>query len=439
MYQAALHLLETLHKSGFEAYLAGGCVRDMLLDKKAKDYDIVTNALPEQIEELFPHTVAIGKHFGVILVTHNKHHFEIATFRSDSGYSDGRRPDYVTFTSAEEDAKRRDFTINGLFYDPFKEKVLDFVSGQMDIKEKLIRFIGNPETRINEDALRILRAIRFKNRLGFRYHPDTYEALHKLAPSLDRISTERIRDELNMLLLDKNRANALRDLHEFGLLKMLLPEIEALRGVTQPFQYHKEGDVFEHTLSALESIGETDNLVLVWATLLHDSGKAETFKIAERIRFDGHAEHSATISQKVLNRLRFAKNFIDEVSFLVLHHMMWVSLRDMPDNRKSRWIRDRYFGNLLALFKADASGSVPLDLSLYHEIETIVKDIEQKYPDQPQALLDGNDLIKELHLKPGPKLGKILTQVFEAQLDHQIETREQALALAQKIATTLYE
>lgn len=436
MYQAALQLLQTLHQAGFEAYLAGGCVRDMLLKRKAKDYDIVTNALPEQIEELFPHTVAIGKHFGVTLVTHNKHHFEIATFRSDSGYSDGRRPDYVTFTSAEEDAKRRDFTINGLFYDPFQEKVLDFVEGQIDIKEKLIRFIGNPAERINEDGLRILRAIRFKNRLGFRYHPDTYQALHQLAYSVERISIERIRDELNLLLLDPSRAEAIRDLHEFGLLKILLPEIDAMRGITQPFQYHTEGDVFEHTLSALESIGETDNLTLVWATLLHDSGKVNTFHIAERIRFDSHAEESALISKKVLQRLKFPNNFIEEILYLTSHHMMWVALRDMPDNRKRKWIKDARFSNLLALFKADASGSRPLDLSLYHEIEAIVKAIERQYPDQPQALLNGNDLIKELHLKPGPKLGKILTQVYEAQLDHHIETKADAINFARHLAQT---
>ncbi len=434
MYSTALQILEVLHKAGFEAYLAGGCVRDMLLKRPAKDYDIVTNAVPEQIEELFPQTVAIGKHFGVMLVNHNKHHFEIATFRSDSGYTDGRRPDYVTFTSAEEDAKRRDFTINGLFYDPFKEQVLDYVNGQIDIKEKLIRFIGDPVARIEEDALRILRAIRFKNRLGFRYHPDTYTALHKLAPSIERISVERIRDELNMLLLDTNRSEAIRDLHEFGLLALLLPEIEAMRGITQPFEYHTEGDVFEHTLTALESIGPTDNLTLVWATLLHDSGKVNTFHIAERIRFDSHAEHSAVFAKAALTRLRFPKNFTEEICYLVIHHMMWVALRDMPDNRKRKWIHDSRFANLLALFKADASGSRPLDLSLYHEIEAVVKDIETKYPDQPEHLLTGNDLIRELHLKPGPKLGKILAHVYEAQLDHKLETKAEALLLAQQYA-----
>ncbi len=437
MYNTALQLLEVLHKAGFEAYLAGGCVRDMLLKRPAKDYDIVTNAVPEQIEELFPQTVAIGKHFGVMLVNHNKHHFEIATFRSDSGYTDGRRPDYVTFTSAEEDAKRRDFTINGLFYDPFQEKVLDYVDGQIDIKEKLIRFIGDPVARIEEDALRILRAIRFKNRLGFRYHPGTYIALHKLAASIQRISIERIRDELNMLLLDTNRSDAIRDLHEFGLLALLLPEVEAMRGITQPFEYHTEGDVFEHTLTALESIGQTENLTLVWATLLHDSGKVNTFHIAERIRFDSHAEHSAIFAKAVLTRLRFPKSFTEEICYLVAHHMMWVALRDMPDNRKRKWIHDSRFANLLALFKADASGSRPLDLSLYHEIEAVVKDIETKYPDQPVHLLTGNDLIRELHLKPGPKLGKILAHVYEAQLDHQVETKAAALQLAQDFAQTI--
>nr|MBP7057048.1 CCA tRNA nucleotidyltransferase [Candidatus Gracilibacteria bacterium] len=265
MKAAALTILEKLRQSGFEAYFAGGSVRDMLLGKPAKDYDIATSATPDQIETLFAKTRSIGKHFGVMLVEEAGHHIEVATFRADSDYSDGRRPDGVTFTTAQEDVKRRDFTINGLLYDPIEDKVLDFVDGQIDLKEHLIRFIGNPADRIQEDSLRILRAIRFKNRLGFRYHPDTFEALRQYSHLVTRVSSERIRDELNFLLLDASRSDSIRDLHEFGLLQILLPEIEKLRGVTQPFEYHTEGDAFEHTLHALESIGKTTNLTLVWA------------------------------------------------------------------------------------------------------------------------------------------------------------------------------
>ncbi len=436
MKTAALNILEKLRQSGFEAYFAGGSVRDMLLGKPAKDYDIATAATPDQIEALFSKTRSIGKHFGVILVEEQGHHIEVATFRADSDYSDGRRPNGVTFTTAQEDVKRRDFTINGLLYDPIADKVLDFVDGQIDLKEHLIRFIGNPADRIQEDSLRILRAIRFKNRLGFRYHPDTFAALRQYSHLVTRVSSERIRDELNFLLLDASRSDSIRDLHEFGLLQILLPEIEKLRGVTQPFEYHTEGDAFEHTLHALESIGKTTNLTLVWATLLHDSGKAETFALKERIRFDSHAQHSAVIAKAILTRLHFPNRFITDIMYLVSHHMMWVSLRDMPDNRKRKWIFDEHFPDLQALFLADACGSKPLDLSLYHEIENIVTMIKTKYQAQPAALLSAEELMTQLHLKPGPKLGKILSTVYEAQLDHQVSSKTEALAMAKDLLTS---
>ncbi len=433
MYSAALTILKTLHNAGFEAYLAGGCVRDILLKKEPKDYDIVTNALPEQIEKLFEHSRAIGKHFGVIQVEAAGHHFEIATFRSDSGYSDGRRPDYVTFTSAQEDAKRRDFTVNGLFLDPFNNEIKDFVQGKIDLKERLIRFIGDPEQRIQEDHLRILRAVRFKNRLNFRYHPDTYQALKTHAHLVDKVAPERLRDELNRMLLHKSRTQALRDLDELGLLDVILPEISKLKGITQPFEYHTEGDVFEHTLAALKTIPSQKNSTLIWATLLHDTGKAVTFNLKERIRFDSHAEHSSEIAEQILKRLHFSSAFIAEVSFLTRHHMMWVSLRDMPDSRKQHWIFDKRFANLLRLFKADASGSKPLDLSLYHDIQAIVKRVKSEYKKLPKPLLNGTILQKELRLKPGKVIGKILAEVYHAQLERTIHTRAEALQLAHQI------
>lgn len=437
MYSSALTILNVLSKAGFETYLAGGCVRDILLEREPKDYDIVTNALPEQIEKLFAKSRAIGKHFGVIQVEENGHHFEIATFRSDSGYTDGRRPDFVTFTSAEEDAKRRDFTINGLFLNPFTNEIKDYVDGQIDIKERLIRFIGDAHTRIQEDHLRILRAIRFKNRLNFRYHPDTYEALKKHAHLVNKVAAERLRVELTQMLLHRSRDQAVRDLDELGILEILLPEISQLKGITQPYEYHTEGDVFEHTLSALKSISSEKNSTLVWATLLHDSGKAQKFKLAERIRFDGHAEHSGAISEKVLSRLHFSRAFIAEVTFLTKHHMMWVSLRDMPDSRKKHWIFDKRFPNLLRLFKADASGSKPLDLSLYKEIQSIVKNIKKEYKKLPEPLIDGHQLQTSLKVTPGPIIGKILEDVYHEQLEGNIKTTKEALQLAQKIYAKL--
>jgi len=437
MYQTTLSLLKRLKNAGFEAYLAGGCVRDVLLNHEPKDYDIVTNATPDQIEGLFTKSRAIGKHFGVILVEENGHHFEIATFRSDSGYSDGRRPDFVTFTTAEEDAKRRDFTINGLFYDPLSKEVKDFVSGQIDLKEKLIRFIGNPYDRIQEDHLRILRAIRFKNKLGFRFHPDTYTALKTHAALAKKVAPERLQHEMNRMLLHPSRSQSLLDMEELGILQIILPEIAAMKGITQPFEYHTEGDVFEHTLMSLKSIHSTKNLALIWATLLHDTGKVETFKLRERIRFDAHAEHSSTIARAVLTRLRFSAKFIDDVCFLVLHHMMWVALRDMPIGRQKRWIFDRNFPNLLRLFKADASGSRPLDLSLYHEVKSMIDNRKKETKKLPKPLVNGNDLQKFFDLKPGPIIGKMLTSLHDAQLEHGIKTKKEALTLAEKLLKKL--
>ncbi|MBI4836467.1 MAG: CCA tRNA nucleotidyltransferase [Candidatus Abawacabacteria bacterium] len=428
MYQTALTIIQRLHSSGFEAYLAGGCVRDILLKKEPKDYDIVTNASPEQIESLFADkSRAIGKHFGVMQVKENGHHFEIATFRSDSSYSDGRRPDFVTFTSAAEDAKRRDFTINGLFLNPFTNEIKDFVGGQIDIKERLIRFIGNAEDRIKEDYLRILRAVRFKNRLNFRFDPATFQALRSNAELCRKIAPERIRDELNKMLLHPNRIQAIQDLAELNILPIILPEIAKLKGITQPYEYHTEGDVFEHTLLALKSIKSQRNLALIWATLLHDAGKAETYQVKERIRFDSHAEHSAKIAKDILSRLHFPNSFIAEVCFLVLHHMMWVSLRDMPDSRKQHWIFGPHFANLLRLFKADASGSKPLDLSLYQEIKLIVQKIKTQYKKLPRPLLDGHIIQKELKLAPSPLIGQLLEKIYTAQIEKKVHTKQEAL------------
>ncbi len=301
MHITAIDLVKTLHKAGFQAYFAGGCVRDMLMGNAPKDIDIVTDALPDELEELFEHTIPIGKQFGVIIVVQNGHHFEIATFRSDSGYSDGRRPDAVTFTTAENDAKRRDFTINGMFYDPIAEKYLDYINGLKDLKAKLIRFIGNADERIQEDHLRLLRAIRFRNQFDFQYEPDTYEAVKKYAPLiLEKVSKERIRDELNKMIMDKTLPSmAFEDMSHLGILELIIPELEKLRGCAQPMKFHKEGDVWTHTMAALDSLPPDASLLARWATLLHDIGKPDTFELKERIRFNSHASMGAKIAGKI--------------------------------------------------------------------------------------------------------------------------------------------
>ncbi|OGJ43864.1 hypothetical protein A2974_02975 [Candidatus Peregrinibacteria bacterium RIFCSPLOWO2_01_FULL_48_20] len=427
MHKTAIAIVKTLQDAGHKAYFAGGSVRDMLLKKEAKDYDIATSALPDEIEKLFAETYAVGKNFGVIHVVENSHQFEIATFRSDSGTSDGRRPDAVMFTHAEEDAKRRDFTINGLFYDPVADEIHDFVGGRDDLTNKLIRFIGDPHERILEDHLRIIRAVRFKNTLGFGYHPDTYAALKKHAQLADKVSWERVRDELNKIILSRSAPVAFEDMQDTGILPYVLPELEACKGVAQPMQFHQEGDVWTHLMDALSALPEEASLLAHWAVIFHDIGKPETFKIAERIRFDEHSERSAEIAERIMRRLHFSRQDIEHVSWAVRHHFMMEQLLDMPLGRQRHWFLDPRFPTLLLLFYADAAGTTPADLSLYNKVKVAYEECLRHFPERPKPLLTGEDVMQTLGLKAGPEVGKILDGLMEKQLSHEIKSREEAL------------
>ncbi len=250
----SIEIIKILRGAGFTAYWAGGCVRDMLLGIMPKDFDIATSARPADLKKLLKRIHPIGEKYGVVIAEHGGHHFEIATFRSDSGYSDGRRPDAVLFTNAEQDARRRDFTINALFYDPLEDKIFDYVGGQEDLKNKLVRFIGDPAERIKEDHLRIIRAIRFKNTFGFQYHPETYNALKTHAALSGKVSSERLRDELNKMIIHESFPHAVNDMEDTGVLAEVLPEIQAMKGVAQPVEFHTEGDVYDHTLRALKAL-----------------------------------------------------------------------------------------------------------------------------------------------------------------------------------------
>jgi len=434
----SIEIIKKLRKAGFSAYWAGGCVRDILLGIKPKDFDIVTSAKPDEIEKSLKNTlektIPIGKDFGVMMGVKNGHHFEIATFRSDSGYSDGRRPDAVTFTSAKEDAKRRDFTINGMFYDPVTDKILDFVGGQKDLKAKLIRFIGDPHERILEDHLRILRAIRFRNEFGFQYEPKTYTALHKHSRLvIDKVAKERVAVELNKMMMTPRAADSLEDMEDIGVLEIVLPEISNLKGVAQPVEYHLEGDVWTHTMAALRSLLETAPLAVRWAVLLHDTGKPDTFELKERIRFDHHVEFSKKHAQKVLSRLRCPRKFIEEVCWLVEHHMMMVPLVEMPEGRKRHWFLNPWFLNLMQVFKADAEGTMPTDVTLYEKILAIYRRSMEKMPVAPKTLLHGEEIMKILKMKPGREVGRILAELREKQLSGEIKTEKQALAWIKKI------
>ncbi|MFH1284544.1 MAG: CCA tRNA nucleotidyltransferase [Candidatus Peregrinibacteria bacterium] len=438
MKATSVEIIEKLKAAGHEAYWAGGCVRDMLLGIEPKDFDIVTSAKPDEIEHLLEHTIPIGKQFGVILAIKNGHNFEIATFRSDSGYSDGRRPDAVQFTNAEEDAQRRDFTINALFYDPTQDRIIDYVGGQKDLNEKLIRFIGNPDERIKEDHLRILRAVRFKNSYGMQYHPDTYKAIKENVALVKDISAERIKDELNKMITGNNAGRAFEELFEIGALEILIPELCKLKGLAQPLEYHTEGDVWDHSLLALDSLtdeegdpgplpAEPPSIALKWAALFHDIGKYDTFTSeGERIRYDRHAEVGAEIAKKIMNRLHFPKKVVDRTCWLIEHHMMVDPLFEMPQGRRRHWFLEPGFEELLEVYRVDAMAIKPKDLSVYEELKKLYGHEIAKLKLIPKKLLSGNDIMKILKIEPGSKVGEIQSDIRNAQLEGTLKTSAQA-------------
>lgn len=446
MKPTSIEIIEMLKKAGHEAYWAGGCVRDMLLGIEPKDFDIVTSAKPDEIEEILEHTIPIGKKFGVILAIQNGHSFEIATFRSDSGYSDGRRPDAVQFTNAEEDAKRRDFTINSIFYDPTEDRILDFMGGQKDMEDGLIRFIGNPEERIKEDNLRILRAVRFKNNYKMQYHPDTYQAIKENAKLVNNVSKERIADELNKMIMVNNPGQAFEELFELGILEEIIPELCKLKGLAQPLMYHNEGDVWDHSIRSLNALTDEDmnpdpireepmSVALKWATFLHDIGKYDTFSVDnERIRYDKHAEVGADISKNILKRLAFPRRIIEKVDWLIRHHMMVVPLFEMPDNRKKHWFLQPHFEDLLEVYRSDALGIIPLDLSAYHGLKKLYLHEIAKLKLMPKQLLKGDEIMKILKIEPSKKLGEIIKELREKQLEGEIKTKKEAKAFIKSLS-----
>ncbi|NTW61421.1 CCA tRNA nucleotidyltransferase [Candidatus Saccharibacteria bacterium] len=433
MLSTSIGIVNKLKLAGFEAYWAGGCVRDYLMGREPTDYDIVTSAKPNDIEILFDKTYPIGKKFGVILVNEKGHNFEIATFRSDASYSDGRRPDAVYFASAKEDAWRRDFTINGMFYDPIGAKVLDYVGGEKDLLDKKLRFIGEADERIKEDNLRILRAIRFKNNLGFDYAPGTLEAISANAELIKNVSSERIADELTKILVGANRGQAFREMDATGILELLLPEVSKLHGVRQPEQYHIEGDVFEHTMMAIEALPDNPSVQLVWATLLHDIGKPATYREApDRIRFDSHAGVGAEIARQISVRLKLSTSLTNEIIWLVAHHIMPADILKMKKARQAHWIHNPLFPDLLELLRADSIGTVPTELSIYNELKELLSKKELLLP-MPEVLITGEEIMREFDVAQGPMVGKLLEAVREAQMEEEISTRQEARELISRI------
>jgi len=362
----ATTIVEKLRHRGFHAYLVGGCVRDLLLGREPKDYDVATNATPEQVMRIFPETYAVGAQFGVVLVPAPEGDIEVATFRSDIGYSDGRHPDEVRFSQdPREDVARRDFTINGMLLDPLSNEVLDFVGGRKDLEVKIIRTIGDPRQRFAEDKLRMLRAVRFAARFRYTIEPVTFAAIEELADEIQVVSRERVRDELTRMLTEGQARRAFLLLDESGLLSEVLPEISAMKGVEQPPQFHPEGDVFVHTLLLLENLPVPCSPALAWGALLHDVGKPATFRVApDRIRFDGHVEVGVKMAQEICRRLRFSTDDTEQVLALIDNHMRFGHATRMKESTLKKFLRMPRFDEHLALHRADCLASHG-DLSTY--------------------------------------------------------------------------
>ena len=431
----AKHVVSELRAAGHKAFLVGGCVRDLLLGIAPKDFDIATDARPGQILELFPRAGQVGAHFGVVLVRESSEsasageQVEVATFRSDLEYSDGRRPDAVEFeTDPRQDVLRRDFTINGLLMDPVNGEVLDLVGGRADLERRLVRAIGSPEARFREDSLRLLRAVRFAARLGFEIESATFQAILRQHASIARVSAERVRDELVRILTEGGARRGFEMLDTTGLLEVLLPEMAEMKGVEQPPEYHPEGDVWTHTLLLLQNLRHpTPTLAL--GALLHDAGKPPTFRVAERIRFDGHVEEGVKLAHHILTRLRFSREESEQVEALVANHMKFMNVPQMKESTLKRFLRLPQFEEHLELHRLDCLGSHK-DLETYEMVRRKLAECPQERL-SPARLLTGNDLLAAGY-PPGPQFSEMLTYAEDAQLEGLIHTTEEALALVRE-------
>ena len=456
----ATNIVRTLRERGYQAYFNGGCVRDLLLGREPADYDVSTDATPQQVMQIFPRTLAVGAQFGVVFVPDStpakpapaeptttevtEEHggkttaVEVATFRSDIGYSDGRHPDEVRFTKdPREDVQRRDFTINGMLLDPLISKsavgdspadgILDFVGGREDLKAGIIRAIGEPSRRFAEDKLRMLRAVRFAARFDYRIDPATFSAIQQLAPQIHQVSQERVRDELTKMLTEGRARRAFLLLDESGLLREILPEISAMKGVEQPPQFHPEGDVFVHTLLLLEKLPAGSSKTLAWGALLHDVGKPPTFRVApDRIRFDGHVDVGVKMAAEICRRLRFSNDETEQILALVQNHMRFGQVRQMNESTLKKFLRLPEFDEHLELHRMDVlSSNGMLDAYDY------ARERLNSFPPEairPQSLVTGDDLIAAGY-PPGPRFKEILGAVEDAQLEGRVSTHEAAMEM----------
>ncbi len=435
-------IVRTLRERGHQAFLCGGCVRDLLLGREPADYDVTTDATPEQVMRIFPETYAVGAQFGVVLVplpqlderaegeavavSSKAGVIEVATFRSDVGYSDGRHPDEVRFSKdPREDVARRDFTINGLLMDPLSGEVFDFVDGRKDLEAGIIRTIGDPEQRFAEDKLRMLRAVRFAARFEYSIDPPTLAGIREMSSQIEQVSHERVRDELTKMLTEGRARQAFLLLDESELLPEVLPEISAMKGVEQPPQYHPEGDVFVHTLLLLEKLPHPCPATLAWGALLHDVGKPSTFRVApDRIRFDGHVEVGIRMAEAICRRLRFSNEDTEQILALVQHHMRFGQITLMKESTLKKFLRMPKFDEHLDLHRMDCQASHG-DLSSYRFAQEQLAAIPPEKM-RPAPLVTGSDLIAAGYV-PGPRFKEILSTVEDGQLEGRLQSKEEAM------------
>mgnify|MGYP001296584098 FL=1 len=428
IYINAVKIIEILSDAGFESYIVGGAVRDLLIEKNPKEYDICTSATPNEINKIFKNSKLVGQSFGVSIVLQDKYAFEIATFREDFDYLDGRHPDKVKYTkNVEYDVKRRDFTVNGLLFDPIANKIIDYCDGLLDLKNKIIRTIGDPFERFSEDYLRILRAIRFSNQLNFEIEKKTSIAMDELSHKVVKISIERVRDEISKILLSLSPAKGIRLLDKYHILNTFIPEILEMKNIQQPPDFHPEGDVFVHTCLVLDKLSEStseNSIEVVYGALFHDIGKPDTYDKTDRIRFNRHEYVGANKAEKICKRLKFSNKQTELIVSLVKEHMKFGNIKNMKKSTFKKFVSMENFNDHLKLHKADCLGSHG-DLSLY---DFTLQKLDQlnNEPILPKPLLNGNDLI-DLGIKPGPIYKSILSKIFDDQLEGNIKSRDEAL------------
>jgi poly(A) polymerase len=423
MQKAARRIVERLRLHGHEAFFAGGWVRDFLLRRKPQDIDIATGALPQQVAAIFPNSTLIGAEFGVVQVRMYGRAYEVTTFRSEGPYLDGRHPSSVAFSGPIQDAQRRDFTINGLFYDPSTGRIIDYIHGKVDLQHRTIRTIGDPYERFSEDKLRMMRAVRLAIALDFEIASDTWKAIQSLSAQILQVSWERIRDELVKILTGPRRDTGLDLLRESGLLEQILPEVTAMIGIAQPLEFHPEGDVYSHTKAALGLLRKPSP-TLALGTLLHDVGKPPTFSVKERIRFDGHVELGGKMAAEICRRLRLSNDETAAIVELVLHHLRFMNVKEMRLSTLKKFLRLPSFAEHLELHRVDCLSS-HMDLESYHFCLEKLEEFKNE-PAPTSALINGRDLIN-LGYKPGPIFAEILGSVEDLQLEGTIKSRDEAL------------